>query len=103
MSDDSATSGRTRPSPDARLIADAIRHSWIARGFYLGIGFWLAGLAIVGVTLLAVWFLLIVNSPDLIPGGGNASAEPSPDPRSWQEQLNAQDAAARAMKSTAKR
>jgi hypothetical protein len=35
-----------RPSADAREVAEAIRHGWIARGFKLGIGFFLAGVVV---------------------------------------------------------
>lgn len=90
-------------SPEGRAITRAINDGWIGRGFKLGIGFWLAGLFVI----VASWFAVLVlgrlvgelPSPSL-----PSSAERSPaaaaklgptDPRSWQEQLRAQDAAAR--------
>jgi len=43
-------------SRDARTISEAINTGWIARGFKLGIGFWLAGLCIGFATFILFLF-----------------------------------------------
>lgn len=93
------------PSKDARLIADAINHGWVGRGFLLGIGFWLAGLfvTLVCMVLFVMFGAAMLSSSGLINNSSSGYTPtdfspavlppPSPDTdtRDWRERLNAQD------------
>jgi hypothetical protein len=47
-------------SRDAEMIALAIYNQWFRRGFYFGIGFWLAG--VVAMLITAFFILLMLGS-----------------------------------------
>lgn len=88
-------------TPDARAISRAINEGWIARGFMLGIGFWLAGLFIVTAGAVVVFVAgaalsgLGAPTASTSPASTASTLQPPPvDKRDWREQLRASDAAA---------
>jgi hypothetical protein len=91
---------------DARAISRAINEGWIARGFMLGIGFWLAGVFIVAASAVLVFVAGAAlsglgTSTASIPSTSTAESTlpPAPvDKRDWREQLRASDAAAQGAK-----